>query len=146
MDDYSGITELVEKKLGKFYGRTALFCIWMAIVSVSINETYMKLGKPLYHIVSTHNFTSIIHIPTNVWTDILVVVGLIVIILIISGIVAAIALWIVLAIFAHYIILPIANIFKKRDGDPAAAKKPVDESTTLAASSTLNLNPLENLK
>lgn len=115
MDDYSGIIDQIERRLGKRMAWIFLLFLWMAGIAFSINVIWMRLAAPLYRFVSTHNFASVIHHPSSVWIDILVVLSLIVVILIVAALAAAIVLWVLLALFANYIVKPIADAFKKRD-------------------------------
>lgn len=111
--DFGNLVEQVEQRFGKVMGYSLVGSFWLAAVSFSLHMVYIDLAAPLYHFVSTHNFARIIHYPSNVWTDILFVIGLIVFILIVTACSAFIVIWFFLRLLAA-IIVPIVNAFKLR--------------------------------
>lgn len=123
MDGLGDIIQQIIELLGKRTARIVLIFICLAAVAKSINIIYVDLGAPIYRFTSTHNFAFVLHHLAGVWTDILVVLVLVALILFLGLCVGIVGIWFVLAFIAHYIILPIVNAFKKKVGE-----NPVEET------------------
>jgi hypothetical protein len=121
--DFGGISDLIDK-FGGFWGKSLLVVLWMALMATGIHVILIYFAEPLFRFFEAHDFASLIHLSSNVWTDIIAVLVVIIFTLIVSVFSAFLVVWFLLRLIGALF----NEIFKSR-ATPSSKTSPESDQT-----------------